>query len=370
MAAGSELANAGELPAHIDPRGFRAPRKKGIVTRHLYLANCGAGKGDTAESVLVTLLQLAPGAKVEGLHIGDAGVSYVSFTDATMAEQALAGVLSTTKWVARFAECDEETGRGRVLMPSSVASTADVDIPGLVLVPNFVSDQEAKALLEAVDGGAWDNTIKRRVQHYGHAFDYARLAIADRCRNESLPDFCSGVVQKLAEGNLLPHPVDQLTINEYQPGVGIAFHVDAHSAFEDGIAAVTLGSGIVMEFRRIEDVGKVAVGTYHRGAPPPEKEPREPGWQKNVWLPPNSLLVMKGEARYAWQHGIAWRKTDCLNEGEVLHRGRRVSLTLRTARRAGPCNCAWPAACDGQNPEAHGLPSRVRGEGEEPTRSE
>jgi hypothetical protein len=31
----------------------------------------------------------------------------------------------------------------------------------------------------------------------------------------------------------------------YEPGIGIAFHVDAHSAFEEGIAAVTLGSGIV-----------------------------------------------------------------------------------------------------------------------------
>lgn len=30
----------------------------------------------------------------------------------------------------------------------------------------------------------------------------------------------------------------------YQPGIGIAFHVDAHSAFEEGIAAITLGSGI------------------------------------------------------------------------------------------------------------------------------
>ena len=31
----------------------------------------------------------------------------------------------------------------------------------------------------------------------------------------------------------------------YEPGIGIAFHVDAYSAFEEGIAAVTLGSGIV-----------------------------------------------------------------------------------------------------------------------------
>lgn len=32
--------------------------------------------------------------------------------------------------------------------------------------------------------------------------------------------------------------------SRYEPGIGIAFHVDAHSAFDEGIAAITLGSGI------------------------------------------------------------------------------------------------------------------------------
>merc|ERR1712194_852106 len=84
--------------------------------------------------------------------------------------------------------------------------------------------------------------------------------------------FCLAVVKRLSDMCLLPHPVDQLTINEYQPGVGIAFHVDAHSAFEDGIAALTLGSGIVMELRQPQPdgSGKVSVGKHHRLAPPPE----------------------------------------------------------------------------------------------------
>merc|ERR1719277_657478 len=79
---------------------------------------------------------------------------------------------------------------------------------------------------------------------------------------------------------------------------------------------------------------------------------------KSVWLPANSLLLLTGEARYAWQHGIAWRKTDCLAPGEVVPRRRRVSMTFRTARFR-PCACQWPMMCDAQNPEAHILPSRV-----------
>merc|ERR1719401_180619 len=106
--------------------------------------------------------------------------------------------------------------------------------------------------------------------------------------------------------------------------------------------------------------GKVSVGKHHRLAPPPpQNDEDEAVLQKNIWLPANSLLVLRGEARYAWQHGIAWRRTDHLADGEVVPRTRRVSLTFRKARFAGPCTCSWPAMCDGQNPEAHVLPSRL-----------
>lgn len=29
-------------------------------------------------------------------------------------------------------------------------------------------------------------------------------------------------------------------------------------------------------------------------------------------------LIIRGEARYAWLHGIAWRKTDCVDEGSSV----------------------------------------------------
>ena len=46
--------------------------------------------------------------------------------------------------------------------------------------------------------------------------------------------------------DVIPHSFDAwCPATRYEPGIGIAFHVDAHSAFEEGIAAVTLGSGIV-----------------------------------------------------------------------------------------------------------------------------
>ena len=52
------------------------------------------------------------------------------------------------------------------------------------------------------------------------------------------------------------------------------------------------------------------------------------GVTHSVFLPRRSLLVMRGPARFAWQHGIAPRKTDVV-AGTVRPRARRVSLTIR-----------------------------------------
>ena len=47
-----------------------------------------------------------------------------------------------------------------------------------------------------------------------------------------------------------------------------------------------------------------------------------------TWLAPRSMVVLKGEARTVWRHGIARRKNDVVN-GTVIPRGRRVSITFR-----------------------------------------
>lgn len=68
----------------------------------------------------------------------------------------------------------------------------------------------------------------------------------------------------------------------------------------------------------------------------------------SVYLPARSLLLLRGPARLAYTHGITPRSTDCV-DGVVRARGTRVSVTVRVARlRAAPCACAWPEHCEGQ----------------------
>ena len=100
--------------------------------------------------------------------------------------------------------------------------------------------------------------------------------------------------------------INQMTVNEYKRGQGIGSHIDTTSAFSDGLMSISLGADCVMEFRN------------------------EQGIKKLVHLPPRSLLLMSGPARYAWSHQIVTRMTDCV-DGKVIPRKTRVSLTLRTA---------------------------------------
>jgi hypothetical protein len=109
----------------------------------------------------------------------------------------------------------------------------------------------------------------------------------------------------------------QAIVNLYRPGEGIAPHVDLLSRFGDGIIGVSLGGGVAMRFAR------VGAGEG------------EPGYE--VWLPPRSVIVLTGEARYAWTHGIVPRTRDRVEEvdgggdgGWRWHyREPRVSVTFR-----------------------------------------
>jgi alkylated DNA repair dioxygenase AlkB len=51
--------------------------------------------------------------------------------------------------------------------------------------------------------------------------------------------------------------------------------------------------------------------------------------KETIELKPRSLLVLAGDARYRWKHGIPAREADVI-DGQEVARSRRVSLTFRT----------------------------------------
>ncbi|KAH6563899.1 hypothetical protein BASA62_008255 [Batrachochytrium salamandrivorans] len=174
----------------------------------------------------------------------------------------------------------------------------------------------------------WEYLHLRAALHYGSRFNYPRNS-----------------VDHTSPFSLLRPLLDQLTINHYLPGGGIAPHSDTHSSFKGPIIIVSIGSGVVMEFRqRIPKPPHAHLEIPESSSVPDATKIHYT--TINIYLAPRSLLVMEKDARLGWQHAIRPRKMD-LVDGKVCERGERWSLTFRTLRDAADsCTCQWPYLCN------------------------
>ena len=182
-------------------------------------------------------------------------------------------------------------------------------INGLDYRKNYIDEHQHDWLLAEIDKNRWLDDLKRRVQHYGFKYDYKARRVDMGMHLGELPEWLKRLSKKLHQDEHTPEVADQVIINEYRPGQGIASHIDCEPCFEDTIVSLSLGSGCIMDFTNKFDKTK--------------KIP--------VWLEPRSLVILSGEARDAWLHGIAARKSDEWN-GEKKERQRRVSLTFRKVK--------------------------------------
>lgn len=188
---------------------------------------------------------------------------------------------------------------------SFTRNTALIEIPGLQYIPEYITEDEHAQLLEDIDRQIWQEDLKRRVQHYGYKYDYKKRAVDYSMYLGELPDWLLTIAQKFDERKLVTKIPDQVIINEYKPGQGIAAHIDCPPCFDKTIISLSLGSTCVMEFTNVKTKVKIPILLY-----------------------PRSLIVLQGESRYEWQHGIPQRQTDKY-EGRKFVRTRRVSLTFR-----------------------------------------
>lgn len=203
-------------------------------------------------------------------------------------------------------------------------ASSEIQIPGLFMIHDFISEEQENILFEEAEKGEWNDLKNRKVQHYGYEFVYGANNVKEQKIvpfPEEIKKITYLVDQQLEKcGAKDQKPLDQLTINSYEPGQGIAPHVDSHQPFEEFFASLSIGDGCVMTFRNIKNE------------------------EKHVYFPKRALVVFSGEARYAWQHGIATRKVDKINQ-EMHFRKRRISYTLRTVR-TGDCSCIYNYFCD------------------------
>ncbi|MGM9478041.1 alpha-ketoglutarate-dependent dioxygenase AlkB [Pedobacter sp. GSP4] len=180
-----------------------------------------------------------------------------------------------------------------------------IRVPGLTYIPDFISQQEENELLLNINQNEWLTDLKRRVQHFGWKYDYRARNIDYSMYLGQLPVWASNIAARLYDRKLTTDLADQVIINEYKPGQGIANHVDCEPCFGNSIVSLSLGSACIMNLINLESKEKI-----------------------ELVLEPRSAVVIKDESRYKWSHGIPSRLADTINN-QYIKRTVRLSMTFR-----------------------------------------
>lgn len=191
---------------------------------------------------------------------------------------------------------------------SAEYTVPEAPIPGLTYLRDFIREEEEAALLSEVESGPWDEENKsRRTKQYGYTFHWRnRRSNALRAAENGMPCSSEAPLKRLEELGLIPNAhFDQCIVNDYQGGQGIRAHRD-REFFGDLVLGISLLEAVIMDFRCIRS-----------------------GEVRALLLEPRSVLLLTGEARWQWQHGIS-AAPKLLYRGAVLLRNRRTSLTFRT----------------------------------------
>jgi alkylated DNA repair dioxygenase AlkB len=98
---------------------------------------------------------------------------------------------------------------------------------------------------------------------------------------------------------------------------GISSHFEDTSSFGDNIMTISLISPVFMTLKRPRENTNQCQDILE---------------ETKVLLEPRSCLIMSGECRYKWRHGISKTKYLHMPDGSIVHRDasyRRLSLTIR-----------------------------------------
>ena len=191
------------------------------------------------------------------------------------------------------------------MRPESAGHCSSMWPQGCVYLAEEIGPIAAQEVLRWLDGlpeSQWRTDLSRRVIHYGWRYDYRAKMITPDMEIGPLPLELRDLAVRLYEADCFERIPDQVIVNEYLPGQGIAMHTD-HPNFGPTVATISLGDAWTMDFLDPES-----------------------GEECSHLLEVGSALILSGAARNQWQHGIAKRKT----EPDGRKRRRRVSLTFRT----------------------------------------
>lgn len=216
--------------------------------------------------------------------------------------------------------------------PSKSATPQDGVVPGLRILPDFITRDEEKAILDYLnsDQCSWRTDLSRRTMHFGGQYCLYTRPISGQpppppkpeiLEAPPLPTQLQWLIDRFVEAGVyaeIDHKrPEYVIVNEYVNSCGISAHTENFS-FHSPVVGLSLGSNDVMKFRELQGAFDGSVRSGKAG-----KAPRT-GNVVDVTLPGRSLCVMSGLSRWNWQHEITPRK-----RGPGF---KRVSLTFRVKK--------------------------------------
>lgn len=203
-----------------------------------------------------------------------------------------------------------------------------MSVPGLSLLSDFIKPAEEQSILKFLNDTSvcnWRTDLSRRTMHFGGTYclmppksDTPNKAKPEILQAPPMPRELEWLIQRMVDARVFPN--DQrpqyCIVNEYTSNLGISAHTE-NFRFGEPVVGLSLLSACPIRFHELKEPFDGSVRSGKAG------KAEKTGRKVDVDMPGRSLLVMRGESRWKWQHEIV-RSAKGRGAG-----WKRVSLTFR-----------------------------------------
>lgn len=209
-------------------------------------------------------------------------------------------------------------------------------VPGLSLLPDFIKPAEEQSILNFLNDTSvctWRTDLSRRTMHFGGTYclmptksDTATKAKPEILQAPPMPQELEWLIQRMVDADVFPNSQrpQYCIVNEYTGNLGISAHTE-NFKFGESVVGLSLLSACPIRFHELTEPFDGSVRSGKAG------KAEKTGRKVDVDMPGRSLLVMRGESRWKWQHEIV-RSAKGRGAG-----WKRVSLTFRYRPHDGDC---------------------------------
>ncbi|XP_039612552.1 alpha-ketoglutarate-dependent dioxygenase alkB homolog 4 [Polypterus senegalus] len=194
--------------------------------------------------------------------------------------------------------------------------------PGIILLKDFVSEEEEMELVRLMDLSDWKKSQSGRFkQDYGPKVNFKKQKVKVGSFS-GLPSFSQNVIERMKKWPILCgfQPVEQCNL-DYHPSRGSAIdpHFDDNWLWGERLVSLNLLSPTTLSMSSdFDDLISVSVGHMSDEHQTVQNLPASK-IKVRIHLPQRSLVVVYGDARFKWMHAI--QRQDILQ--------RRICITFR-----------------------------------------